>query len=281
MAFAVVLGVVAPLPISSKVAGRFHWLYVHPVPGAMFLMIALIVALAYTRSRDLRGVLAIWPQWVYGTLTLVFVLAVILTKTRGSIGGAFAGVVALIIFHTRTKTKVDVLAFGTAISAAIALLAGPLILSYLARGEDIQKISTLNERTNLWSDAFNKFVQRPVEGYGLGASRGIFLEEIRLGGGHNAFINAMVDAGTIGLLGFVALIVILGWTLWHFRRGTPGHRDALILFPLLVAIVVNSMTAEFAAVPATTASIWLLVMVAWTSVLQRADTSYERADALT
>ncbi len=277
IAVAVVLGFALPLPISSKVAGRFHWLYVHPVPGGIYLMIGFIVSAVYFRSAELRGVLSLWPRWVYGGLTSVTLVALVLTKTRGSIGGGFIALGAVLLFHTRTKTKVDVGAAGFTVALLAGLALGPQILSYLARGESVQKLSTLNERTNLWALAWTKFQVHPFFGYGLGASRGIFLEDIRLGGGHNAFINALVDAGGVGLLSFLAVLVILVATLWRFQRGTPGHRDALLLLPVMVGLLVNSMTAEFMAVPANNASLWLFIAVAWATILQRANASYAAA----
>jgi len=51
---------------------------------------------------------------------------------------------------------------GRAIAALAALAIGSAILVYLARGEDVQKLSTLNERTNLWALAWEKFTQRPM-----------------------------------------------------------------------------------------------------------------------
>jgi O-antigen ligase len=278
MAGAVALGYVSHGPLNQAVAGRFHWLYVHPVPAGIYLMCGFLIAAAYTRSAALRGVVQLWPRWVYVAFAAWIGLALVLTKTRGSLGGALVGIVVLILWHTRTRTKLDVGLMAVSSIAAIVALAGPAIITYLERGETLSKLATLNSRTSLWSLAFDKFKERPFQGYGLGASRGIFLEEIRLGGGHNAFINALVDTGLVGLCALLAILGLVFWSLWTFRRGTVGYRDSLLLLPLMVGLCVNAMTAEFLAVPANTASLWLIVIVGWIGVLHRAEASIRAAN---
>lgn len=273
VSFAVALGHAHKFRINNAVQSRFHWLYVHPVPGAMWLMIATLVAGAYMRSGELRSVLNFWPRWIYSAIFGWIGLALILTKTRGSLAGFAVGFGVLLVLHTKAKTKLDVAAMATMVVGVIVISFGAVILTYLERGQDVEKLATLNERTNLWAVAFDKVQERPVTGFGLGASRGLFLDSIGLGGGHNAFVNVMVDVGVVGTTAFITILVMVGVLLLRFRRNTAGYRDALMLLPIFVALVVNSMTAEFMAVPANNASIWLMLLVGWVSVLCRAQVS--------
>lgn len=268
---AVPLGFVAQYYVSRNALGRFHWMYVHPVPAGIFLMIACVASAAYLRNPALRNVLGIWPRWAYGATAAVTGLGLILTKTRGSIGAAAIALLLVVAMQTRAKTKLDIVAFMVTAAAAVVMIAGSLILAYLERGEGTAKLTTLNERTNLWTLAWEKFQQQPLFGYGLGASRGLFLALVGLGGGHNAFVNVMVDAGLFGLVPFFALLVVLGALMLRLQRANPGRRDVLLLAPIFVGLLANSMTAEFMAVPANTASMWLLIIVAWVAVLQRAN----------
>src|SRR5207244_6267949 len=115
---------------------------------------------------------------------------------------------------------------------------------------------------------------------GLGASRGIFLDSIGLGGGHNAFVNVMVDQGLIGLVAFFSLVGLILWQLIRYTRGTIGYRDAQLLLPLFIGLLVNSLTAEFMAVPANNASLWLFTICAWLSVISRAQKSVDASAAV-
>ena len=275
---AIAIGAVHQFHIANTVDGRFHWLYVHPVPGAMWFMVAALISAAYVRSAELRGVLNLWPTWVYSGLGSLAAIALILTKTRGSIAGFAVALAAMLLLHTTAKTKLDIAAFGILILTTIIAAFGSLILLYLGRGEDPSKLATLNERTNLWAIAFQRVAERPITGYGLGASRGLFLDSLKLGGGHNAFVNVLVDVGVIGFAAFVAVLTFIVCKLWRYRRGTFGHRDALILLPVFVALLVNSITAEFLAVPANHASLWLMMLCGWIAVLDRADRSYTAAN---
>src|SRR6185312_10455648 len=82
---AVAVGWVWHGPLNHLVAGRFHWMYVHPVPAGVYVMCGTVIAAAYWKSSSLREVLNLWPRWVYGALSGWIGLALILTKTRGSI----------------------------------------------------------------------------------------------------------------------------------------------------------------------------------------------------
>ena len=235
-------------------------------------MIGTLMAVAYMRSEEMRDVLKIWPRWMYTAVGVWIALALLLTKTRGSLAGCLVGLIVLAALHTRASTKFDIGALATLFITFVTVGFGSAIISYLERGQDISKLSTLNERTNLWAQAFQEFKVRPIFGDGLGASRGIFLDTIGLGGGHNAFVNVLVDAGLLGTLPFLALLTMVGFALYRFRRGTDGFRDAVLLLPIFCGLIVNSMTAEFMAVPANNASIWLFLFVGWIAVLRRTET---------
>ncbi len=270
---AVAIGHAHTFNVYNHVNNRFHWLYIHPVPAAIYLMIGTLISLAYVRSSELRGILLLWPLWVYNAIAAWIILALLMSKTRGSVGGAVIAIFILLALHTRPKTKFDIGTMATAFIAFVGVAFGAAILSYIQRGEDINKLSTLNERTNLWKLAFQEVLKRPIFGDGLGASRGIFLDTIGLGGGHNAFVNVMVDEGLLGTVAFLLLLGWIGHALWTFKPGTHGYRDALILTPIFCGMLINSMTAEFMAVPANNASMWLFIFVAWISVVHRAQRS--------
>ncbi len=277
VAGSVALGYVWHGPLNHLVAGRFHWMYVHPVPAGVYVMCGMVIAAAYYKAAPLRDVLNFWPRWAYGAVCGWIGLALVLTKTRGSIAAGMVALAFVVLFHTPTRTKVSACALGL-LSAAVAVLGvGPIILAYLERGNSAQQLATLNDRTNLWSVAISDYLRRPLTGYGLGASRGIFLDSVGLGGGHNAFVNVLVDQGGIGMAAFLAVIGVILWRLFRYPRGSVGYRESFLLVPLFVGLLVNSMTAEFMAVQANDAAIWLFAIIAWVTVISRAQRSADAA----
>ena len=274
---AVAIGTVWHGPLNKTVAGRFHWMFVHPVPAGLYLMCGTVIAAAYWYSKSLREELNFWPRWVYGAVCSWIGLGLLLTKTRGSIVAVAFALAFVVLFHTKSSSKITAIIMGIVTVLAAALAVGRFIVSYLERGNSATQLATLNDRTNLWKLAITDYFKRPFFGYGLGSARGIFLDEIKLGGGHNAFINVLVDQGGVGMVAFVAIVAIIFWRLFRFGPGSVGYRESLLLLPLFVGLFVNSLTAEFMATQANNAALWLFMIIAWLTVISRAQDSVDAA----
>ncbi|WP_232295117.1 O-antigen ligase family protein [Parafrankia sp. EUN1f] len=256
-------------PVSGETAGRFTWLYVHPVVAGIYLGAATVILTVYlTRpGREHR----IWPTWTYQVLLVVVGSGLLASRTRGALGGAVVAALLAMVCSTRGTRRLDLLVTIGVFAAIAAVTSSDVVLSYLSRGESAEKLATLNERTNLWSLALDAFERKPMTGWGLTASRGIFLDAIGLGGGHNAFVNVLVDGGAIGALLWLALlggIVVALRGLW--RRVRPDERaDLTLLTALLLFLLFDGLTAEHMAAPANVANILLAVIVGWTGALTR------------
>jgi exopolysaccharide production protein ExoQ len=266
----VAFGFIHPYPPFSYLqAGRFTWLYVHPVIAGAILAIAFTIAVAYTLlPRPLMG-LEVWPRSVTGAIAGVTGIALVLTKTRGSIAaGAVAALVLLVVTRPRVRRAEAILSITT-FGFLIAFAAGSLIIQYLQRGENAQELSTLSNRTVLWSLALHDFSKRPLFGYGFTASRGLFFDEVKLGGAHNAVINVIIDAGIIGLVVWLAFLFC---TIYAVRQSFLRRRtrvDATILGGLLVCLIVNSLTTEGLGSGVSVSAIWLYLIAAWVLVARR------------
>ncbi|WP_235497614.1 O-antigen ligase family protein [Frankia sp. R43] len=260
-------------PVSGETAGRFTWLYVHPVVAGIYLGAATVILTVYL-TRPGRGH-RIWPTWTYQVLLVVVGSGLLASRTRGALGGAVIAALLAMVCGARGARRLDLLATIGVFTAIAAVTSSDVVLSYLSRGESAEKLATLNERTNLWSLALDAFEQKPMTGWGLTASRGIFLDAIGLGGGHNAFVNVLVDGGAIGALLWLALlggIVVTLRGLW--RRVRPDERaderaDLTLLTALLLFLLFDGLTAEHMAAPANVANILLAVIVGWTGALTR------------
>jgi O-antigen ligase len=162
-------------------------------------------------------------------------------------------------------------AFGLISLVLIGMFAGPPLIEYLERGQTEERLLTLNSRTTLWDAAYDLFVERPVLGYGTTAARSVFLEEIGLGGAHNALVEVAVNNGLVGLFWWVMLL--LGIPLGLATQRQPGQQrasaDVALIAGAYAFLVVNGIGTEGAGSPANTQITWLFLLGAWTALLVR------------
>jgi hypothetical protein len=267
VAAAVAFGVVVPFPpVTRLTAGRFTWMYVHPVVSGAYLAIAFVIALALALRRKRTR----WPRASYSALAVVFAVALLQNESRGSLAAAaVGGIVVAVSASSRRARPGRVLAIAGGASLLV-LAAGPKMMQYVLRGESTEKLSTLNSRTELWSEAWRLFSQRPLSGWGLGSTRGLFLESIGLGGAHNAFVNVIVDGGIAGMFWWVAVI---GCVLVSFRRlarVASWREEVPLMAGIMAALLVNAITIEGLGAAANVSSVWLVVLVGWCVAGRRA-----------
>jgi O-antigen ligase len=264
----VAIGVAHPFPRTSLTEDRFNWLYVHPVQAAVYLAVALLLTVSYL-IRFETPQHRLWHPLLYLGAMAVLAGALIATGTRGAAAGCAVGMLVLLATSRGPKGRVDVLVLGAAVATVATLAFSEKILAFVSRGETTEKLTSLNSRTELWSLAMRAYREEPIFGRGLGASRGLFLDDIGLGGGHNAFVNALVDNGAVGTVIFAALLLTLGFVLLLLARHRGLRTDAGMLLGILACFLVNSITTEGMAAPANVSGIWLLILVGWAEVLRR------------
>jgi O-antigen ligase len=271
VAGSVIFGVVVPFSHAQEEEGRFSWLYIHPVTAGIFLGIATMVVAGYLLSHRGEREGPRWPLSVYLILLALVGGGLIATQTRGAVLGALAGLAVLGWTFWRGRRKMEITLITGLFTGLIAVVATPTIVAFFARGEPVSQLETLNSRTDLWAQAWEFFVQKPLYGWGLTATRGLFLESIGLGGGHNAFVNVLVDGGLVATATWVGVLVTLVVTLYRIRRIPASIApDRAILLGLIAFLVVDGMFVESLGAAANVASTWLFVAVAWTELL-RAD----------
>ncbi|MDX6738516.1 O-antigen ligase family protein [Actinocorallia sp. A-T 12471] len=267
------IGIVHPFPRTSLTLDRFNWLYVHPVIAGVYLGLAVLIVTGFIVRHGMRATRLpggrMWPGWAYGGLLIVLAGALVATGTRGAALGCAVGLAVLLGTVNGPRGRADLVVVGFAAVVLAALAFSEPIRSFAARGESAEKLATLNSRTDLWELAFAAFAKEPLFGHGMGASRGLFLRETGLGGGHNAFVNAMVDLGAVGLLLLCGLLLTLAVSLAGMIRHQWVRADAGLLLAIVVFFVVDGMTTEGLAMPANVSGVWLLVLVAWTAALRR------------
>ena len=265
----VVVGLLFPIERAGAAGGRFSWLYVHPVVAGLYLALAILFLVGHLTDGTDRQQGLSWPRPIQWTLLIVCSGGLLATQTRGSIGAAVVGCLVLYWSRSTPSQRIDLLFGGAVALALISLVGGDYILDFLQRGESLERIATLNARTDLWAQMLGIWAQRPLFGNGLGASRGLLLDETGLGGGHNVGVNLLVDAGAVGLVLWIVLFFALIRYLLLLRRIERTRVTASTLLGAVVLLLVNGLTTEELVVPATIGSTWMFIIVAWTLVLAR------------
>ncbi|GLW99548.1 O-antigen ligase family protein [Microtetraspora sp. NBRC 16547] len=262
----VAIGVAMPFPRTPLTENRFNWLYVHPVSAGIFLGIAILLVAGFVLPG---GPPRSWPLPLYLIAGAILTAALIGTGTRGAAGGCLAGLVVMLLLAHGSRGRVVFLMI--AVPGAIVAVLGftDRLIGFATRGETVEQLESLNARTDLWSFALRAFKAEPFFGNGLSSTRGLFLDDIGLGGGHNALINVLVEGGVVGLALFCALILALTVRLLTLTRLREVRVEAAILLGLMVFFMVDGITTEMVAAPANIASVWLYTVIAWATLLAR------------
>jgi O-antigen ligase len=176
----------------------------------------------------------------YGYLPVAFV-GIALSGTRTASVGAAVG----LLYGLATLTRLRLFARV----AAVALLAAALfvLLPIVQPLTSFQRLGTtgtevvhgdLNERTELWADGIQAFMQAPVLGVGTDMYRSVSgLNKVA----HNTYISVLVEEGLIGLVLFVAILWIVIRQAWHLPR---WDRNFWMTTLIVLAIGASTLTWE-------------------------------------
>lgn len=272
IAAGVMYGVLRPsAPINRIQEGRFTWLAVHPTVAGAMMCLAAVVAVGYVVGGRTDRPGPRWPMPVYLILLAVVAGGGLAAQTRGAILGGACGVAVVLVSSRRGRAVIEIGLVGLVLVAGVALMASDKVTSYFERGESVTKLSTLNNRTELWNVALEAVEKQPLFGNGITASRGIFFEQTGLGGGHNAAINVLVELGAVGFLVWAALVISLILGVRRLPRDGPGNLglDRAMLLGVITFLLVDSVFYEGAGAVANVASTWLFMCIGWYVVSRR------------
>jgi O-antigen ligase len=193
------------------------------------------------------------------------------SQTRGAVAGCLVGILVVLLALRGGRAVLELQIILIVVVIAIALLAGGHVVDYFERGETPSQISSLNSRTEVWQTARTAIEQKPMFGYGVTASRGLFYDTLKVGGGHNAAVNVFVELGLVGLATWLALLsaLILGVRRLPIRA-VPGLRlDRALILGVITFLVVDGVFYEGLGAATNVASTWFFVCIAWLSVARR------------
>lgn len=176
--------------------------------------------------------------WLAGSMTLV------LTQSRGGIAGIAVGTVVVLWLTGRRARRVGTV--GAVIVAGVILLspAGGRVISRFA-GESLSagaeaQVTVGNfaslERAAHWRAAIAMARSEPLLGVGAGNFNARFREmtevwrfRIPRGHAHNAYLQALAQAGVLGLLAYLALLGVVVRTVWRRLRHHESGIDRAII----------------------------------------------------
>jgi putative inorganic carbon (HCO3(-)) transporter len=223
--------------------------------GALTLLLPLLSAsflgFALGNKRGLAVILALFA--------LPALASLILTRSRAGWIGFAAAVVALALgaLWLRGGARVrKTLAVAVPLAVALLLVGGAIALPRLlasgdgagaaiASGDAVLQQLSLDARIEIWSRAVYALQDFPFTGVGLGAFRRVvnvlyplFLvpPDADIAHSHNMFLQVGVDLGLIGLVGYVALLLVAGVAAWH-TAATGRGLESWVALGALAALV--------------------------------------------
>lgn len=242
---------------------RFNWLATHSVIVGQFLALAFVASVILAVGTRLHS------DDVRSSATLlagggIFAAALAANNTRGSGAGAAVGVAVgvLLVLPRRLRSSMVLVALYVGVVAALTV--GSTILEWLTRGEDSETLGSLNARLPLWRLAVERVLEEsPIFGFGIGASRSVFVDETGLGGAHNAVLNVLVDVGIVGLLVWAATLVYASVVVVrHVPRTGERITERALWLGTMATLVVNGVTTDGIGGVANVGMVWMFLLVA-------------------
>ena len=198
-----------------------------------------------------------WTR-VYALSALpILVVSLLAAGSRGPVLGVLFGLLALFALALRDRARRRRL-----VLVAIGGLGAFLLVQQLVPGQSIQRAFSVvvsggsavsaNGRLELWSQAYDLFLESPLFGIGTGGFSGVTAAFYP----HNLFLEVAVELGVVGLALLIAVLafgargLISAW-----KSGAERNRlDGALVLSLFGAALLNS---QFSGAIQTNSSVWL------------------------
>lgn len=229
---------------------RYAWFQIHPIVTAGLL--GLSIVMLGSMYLGLPDPLFRRPQWRMGAVALIgiFGLLMIETRSRGAIAAGLSGVMILIVFNPRRENRRPASLIAAAIVVVVigfALLGGAeQFQEYVLRGQTVEQVQSLSQRTELFELGKDLIRQEPVFGQGYLMAGPRFRTTFSWAGhAHNVLLEILVSMGFVGVFAFASLLIVSIAHLWRRGKAPPIRGSGLpiegtaILLLLLVQGVIS------------------------------------------
>ncbi len=190
------------------VYGRYSAGGQHAVNLGLMMAIGLPMAWYLILDNQIEDRFLKWFKWLNILFFPIVGIAIALTGSRGAMIAAFPA----IIFILSTASRLPLWAkLASAIAACggiyVALLIVPesLFRRLGSAYTELQTGGSLTGRTQIWSDATNRFLDNPILGVGSNAFKSISEHGLVV---HNSFLSVFVETGILGGLLFLTTIAL-------------------------------------------------------------------------
>jgi O-antigen ligase len=157
-----------------------------------------------------------------------------MTNSRANLVAVFMSVGLVLL---RRRPVLLILAVMSVALGALALFIVPDnvlndLVKQFSRNGSAAEIMTLTGRTELWQFCLGKIMERPLFGYGYMAAEDIITRDFvsssygSTANAHNMMIQTLFSLGFIGSL---PVVVIIGWQTWLFIKRPDALRDTFAM----------------------------------------------------
>jgi putative inorganic carbon (HCO3(-)) transporter len=231
----------------NEVAGALLWV----LPPLIVLVIALFISLIKRTTRK-------HPGWrVVGLLflipiTIIMMGTMLLTQSRGSLIALALALIFLPVFLLKRRwIYLGVLLVIFVFIGLFSWRSGWIQKIYMETGNPGQSIVTFSGRVEIWDRAIRGIHDFPITGMGMNTFRSVIIvfyptdyASKDLGHAHNEFLQAALDLGIPGLIGFLSLNIVASWMLVQTWRNAQSAN--LGKSPLSSAFAVKVLVLGFA-----------------------------------
>lgn len=198
---------------------------------------ALLLLLGAVAAPGLRRGPALAVGLVAGVLGGACLL---LSDNRGSMGAlALAGVVALLGRRLAALAALGLVAACGVLLLAVAPGLADAVGALVSRSGQLDEVTTLTGRTEIWAASWRLIEQAPLLGHGFASSRELLPAAWNDGYGwtttsaHNLWLQAWLTTGAVGL---VLVLGAQGAWLWQALRRPQPLRDAVVVLVLAIGL---------------------------------------------
>ena len=237
---------------SELVSAPFY--YDHTIYGACLAFFIPYLVVELSESQGLK------QKLLYGVFAIIVVVAVVFSYSRAAWISLLIASFAFFLVYFKIKLKHLVYSFVVVLG--ILLLNGERVMGYIEKnreqshsndiGSHLKSISNIKtdasnkERINRWKCALRMFADKPVFGFGPGTYQffyGKYQQRDELtristftgnkGHAHSEYLNYLSESGLIGLVLFIALLVVVNHKcilLIQFGKSKTTRRTAGFIF---------------------------------------------------
>ncbi len=223
---------------------RYRWFQIHPIVTAGMLGLAIFMLVSiYLASPDRMFFRKPW-KLAAAVSGAAFTGLLLMTRSRGSLVATIVAVLVLLMFSPSGQRRR--LAVATALAIVVTGLlffltvGSELLESWVLREQTWEEVSSLSQRTELFTIGGQLFSEKPVFGHGYLLAGAKFRTYFNWAGhAHNVLLEIAVSMGAVGVVAFAFLLVVIIGRLWQgvknpYTRRTGAPANGLALLALLI-----------------------------------------------